>query len=286
MKIAVLLIIYNKCVDDSISIKKLIAIKSDIISVTIIDNSESDYGNVDSCLKFGFNYLSMNGNKGISRAYNAGIDSIIDKFAPDDVVVLLDDDTDISRDYFECLKKQIEVDKDVDIFAPIVYGQDGVIYSPSRANFLKNKLIKDVKEEIPSSEFFAIASCLAIRLRIFDAYRFNEALFVDQVDQFFCYEQRMKGRIFKKLDCAINQNFYQRGEHLSTQKGWSRLENRIKDICTQARLMGGFRNRLISFIKCAGLSLQIAQKCKSFVIVVKGLSLSVKETVNSSVIQE
>ena len=187
----------------------------------------------------------MNGNKGLSKAYNAAIDTI-----EADIVILFDDDTNVTAEYFRTLNDAVIENPNIDIFAPIVYGQDGMIYSPNEFNFLKNHFISSPDQAIDPNKFNAIASCLAIRMKVLKNYRFNELLFVDQVDQYFFYEQRKLHRTFMKLDTIISQNFYQRGTKLTAENGWRRMKLRIKDIMRHAKLMGGIRYKVLGFIKC------------------------------------
>lgn len=271
IKYAAIIVIYNKTIENSITCKKIENISGYNIEIVIVDNSEIDYKNREICRQKGYTYISMNGNKGLSKAYNAAIDSVLA-----DIVILLDDDTELSLDYFQILNEAVENNENVDIFAPIVYGQDGIIYSPNEFNFLKNNLITDKKQDISQNRFNAIASCLAIRMKVFDSYRFNELLFVDQVDQFFFCEQRKIGRKFMKLDVEINQNFYQRGQKLTPDSGWRRIRLRIMDVMRHARLMGDIRYIPLGYIKCCGLSVQIGKKCNSLKVIVKGLLLSTK----------
>ena len=165
---------------------------------------------------------------------------------------------------------------ETDIFAPIIKGQDGIIYSPNEFNFLKNHFISSPDQVVSQNAFNAIASCLAIRMRVFDDYRFNEKLFVDQVDQFFFCEQRSLGRKFGVIKVEILQHFYQRGATLTPEAGWRRLSLRIVDIFRHARLMGGKKYTLLAFVKCCGLGVQIGKKSKSIGVMFKAGLLSCK----------
>lgn len=272
LKIVAVIVVYNKKISNSITCNRIknIAIKG--IEILIVDNGENDYGNESYCEKHGIRYISMQGNKGLSKAYNTAIN----ESQSADVIVLLDDDTEVTQEYFEKLIYAVKEKPEVDIFAPIVYGQDGIIYSPNEFNFLRNRFISSKEQEVSQERFNAIASCLAIRMRVFDDYRFNEVLFIDQVDQFFFCEQRKIGRRFAKLDVKIVQNFYQRGEILTPEVGWRRLSIRIVDIMRHARLMGDSKYILLGYIKCCGLGVQIAKKSKSLQIVIKSVLLSTK----------
>ena len=214
----------------------------------------------------------MRGNKGLSKAYNAAVDNSKDS----DVIVLFDDDTEITAEYFDKLRKALDENPEIDIFAPVIKGQDGIIYSPNEFNFLKNHFISSPEQVVSQDTFNAIASCLAIRMRVFDKYRFNEKLFVDQVDQFFFCEQRKLGRKFGVLDVEILQHFYQRGATLTPEAGWRRLRLRIVDIFRHARLMGGKKYTLLAFVKCCGLGVQIGKKSKSLGVMFKAGFLSIK----------
>lgn len=271
IKCTAVIVVYNKKIQDSITCKCIKQISNINIEILIVDNSEIDQKNEIACQELGYSYISMNGNKGLSKAYNAAID-----YANSDIIILFDDDTEITADYFFKLSIAVENNPDIDIFAPIVYGQDGVIYSPNEFNFLRNHFISTPEQEISQNSFNAIASCLAIRKRVFDNYRFNELLFVDQVDQYFFCEQRSLGRKFMKLNTVISQNFYQRGSELNAQNGWKRLKLRMVDVMRHARLMGGFKYTILGFIKCYGLSVQIAKKSRSLRVLIKGALLSLK----------
>ena len=272
IKIVAVIVVYNKKIKESITFSRIKKMPDIGIQVLVIDNSESEMGNGIYCMENRIKYISMNGNAGLSKAYNAAINASTDS----DIIVLLDDDTEITEEYFKILIKKASEYEDIDIFAPVIYGQDGVIYSPNEFNFLRNHFIKTPEQEVSQNAFNAIASCLAIRTRVFNGYRFNEKLFIDQVDQFFFCEQRKRKMKFLKLDVEIIQNFYQRGEILSKEAGWTRLRIRIIDIMRHARLMCETKYIIFSFIKCCGLGVQIGKKTKSILIVFKSVILAIK----------
>ena len=270
-RITAAVVVYNKEISESITCQNIKHI-DDSIDVFVLDNSTIANNNATYCKLNGIRYLSMNGNKGLSKAYNAAVDNS----KTSDVIVLFDDDTEITAEYFDKLKIALDENPETDIFAPIIKGQDGVIYSPNEFNFLKNHFISSPDQVVSQNAFNAIASCLAIRMRVFDDYRFNEKLFVDQVDQFFFCEQRSLGRKFGVIKVEILQHFYQRGATLTPEAGWRRLSLRIVDIFRHARLMGGKKYTLLAFVKCCGLGVQIGRKSKSAAVFVKAFGLSCK----------
>lgn len=270
--LSIAIVIYNKEMSESITyqnLSKVSCYKS--LHIIVVDNSEIKNSNLEYCSVHDIEYISMYGNKGLSKAYNAAIE--VSK--ADDVIILMDDDTDITDNYFITLIKSLQKHPETDIFAPIVYGQDGIIYSPNEFGFLKNHFILDPKQKISKDKFNAIASCLAIRLRVFENYRFNEVLFVDQVDQNFFYDMRAQARIFRKLPVEIHQNFYQRGAELTPEAGWRRLSLRIKDIMRQGK-MYGMKYVILAWIKCLGLGIQIGRKSSSICIPIRAFVLCTK----------
>ncbi len=271
LTITAAVVVYNKKISESITCQRIKDIDS-TIDILVLDNSEFDTGNDGYCKINGIRYVSMDGNKGLSKAYNKAVDSSLSS----DVIVLFDDDTEITSEYFQKLRIAIEEHSDVDIFAPIMRGQDGVIYSPNEFNFLRNHFISSPDQVVSQNSFNAIASCLAIRMRVFDNYRFNEKLFIDQVDQYFFCEQRSLGRKFAILDVEILQHFYQRGATLTPGDGWRRLRLRIVDVFRHARLMGGKKYTLLALMKCCGLGVQIGKKSKSIGVMLKAVLLSCK----------
>ena len=74
-----------------------------------------------------------------------------------------------------------------------------------------------------------------------------------------------------KIEAIIQQNFYQRGEALAPIDAWRRMSLRLVDIMQHARLMGEIRYIFLGFIKCLGLTIQIAIKSKSFLVFKNGV---------------
>lgn len=273
MRVEVVVVLYNKSIKESITLQNLIGLGDNDISICVVDNSTSDYGNEKYCRDSGMLYINMSGNKGLSKAYNVAVKTSHGT----DMFVLLDDDTEITDDYFKVLKKEASRKEDVDIFAPVIIGQDGIIYSPNEYHFLKNNLVLNKgNREIIQSRFNAISSCLAIRSKVFEDYEYDERLFMDLVDQYFCLRQRQLGRKFSTLDTRIHQNFSQRNSDIDVIKYWNRMKIRLKDIMTYALLLGGRGYRTLGYIKCCGICVQTGIHVKSPSFALKGLMESTR----------
>lgn len=197
-------VLYNQTVSESLTCKNLKEITDHKIQVVIVDNSTRPMGNDQESANNNWMYISMNGNAGLSKAYNKVLNALQKESG---IIVWLDDDTNISQEYFDVLDEIATKRPEIDIFAPVIYGQDGKIYSPNEARFFKNKQLKTTTDELNMKKFNAINSCTAVRLHVYENYNYNEAIFLDQVDHNFFEEQRILQRNFYKMDVVIHHNF-------------------------------------------------------------------------------
>lgn len=104
-------IIYNKKCEESHSIQSLMNVRN--LSVVVYDNSTEDYGNDIFCASNHMVYYGSMENKGISYAYNYVIDRIDAR--QEDIVIMLDDDTELEKEYFQVLEREID-NLSVDVF--------------------------------------------------------------------------------------------------------------------------------------------------------------------------
>lgn len=252
------IVLYNMNLKDSITCQNILKIKNHRIHTIIVDNSTCKNNNKKLCEANNFVYLSMHGNKGLSKAYNKALDYLNDKRG---IVIWLDDDSKITQQYFDELEDAADTHPDVDIFVPVIMGQDGKFWSPNRARFLKNKQLKIPEETIKDSEFNAINSCTASRLRIFKSYRYDERLFLDQVDHNFCREQRKMGRHFLKLDCVIHHNFSTKNKKSNYEKLLKRYSIMIPDYLMYCSFYGNKAYHYLGYIKVIGWGIRESYKC-------------------------
>jgi rhamnosyltransferase len=200
--IDVVLVIYNKALAQSQSAATLNA-PSDA-RVHIVDNSTSDFGNREFAQEYGYEYVDMGGNAGLSRAYNRVIDTLE---KDDGLLCLFDDDTEVDSRYFEALKKAAEAHPEIDVFAPVVTDQKGIM-SPCIIRGVSCRRIKSL-DELPERGVSAINSGLAVRRRVFAGYRYDEGQFLDYVDHAFLHDitGHERARIHILEDVVLKQAF-------------------------------------------------------------------------------
>lgn len=255
-------VLYNKKIQDSITISYLVKLQEEHLHIMVLDNSTDNYvtENREYFPAETLTYHSMGGNVGLSKAYNYAL-SILKKKSEDDIVIWFDDDTPVKQEYFNCLRIEA-MNKSYDVFAPVIYGQNGVIYSPNKSGWLKGKYIRFPEQKIPQNKFNAINSCLAVRLKAYKDYTYDESLFMDCVDTKLFDDFRNNGMKFCVLPVKIYQNFFQRSGDKNVQKYRKRFRIRIMDTLYYSNL-NGFRGKVSGYIRILGWSIVYGIKLRS-----------------------
>lgn len=214
------IVIYNINIKNSNSCNSLLQIGHK--NILVLDNSTGDYNNRASCNQYGWHYINMHGNKGLSKAYNAAVGYLINKT---DYIVLLDDDTILSEDFFKALKQSIEVSPDAKIFLPTVKDEAGIL-SPCRVNEitllspcrLDNFDVSRIKtlSEINEHNITGINSGMAISMDIFSTYRYDETYFLDYIDHAFLRDMKKFGNKITTFPSILHQKYS--GNDLSNVK--------------------------------------------------------------------
>ena len=226
--IKALMVIYNKHLSDSETIHSLDS--ADGVDVYIADNSTEDFGNRAFAAGHGYHYIDMDGNKGLSKAYNRII-SIMDK--NEDIVCLFDDDTIIDRHYFDALRAAAEKRRDIDLFVPIVKDEQGIL-SPCIINDIECKRVNGIGE-IPHNSISAINSGMAIRLKVFQDYRYDEGQFLDYIDHAFIRDVagNARDKIHIMQDVILKQRFSgsEKSDRAAAEKRYSIFKKDVEHFC-------------------------------------------------------
>lgn len=198
-KIYALIVIYNKNIEESVSYQCLKDTQD--ISIIVCDNSTQKLDNIQKVHGDKNTYISMDGNKGLSRAYNTVLEYLNGK---DGWLCIFDDDTFIPSDYFEKLRESIKL-VTADIYVPVVRSQNGIMSPVSLKDYKINK-VNDINT-LTDKTISAINSGLAISLAILKDYRYDENLFLDFVDYNFFLDMRSKNAKIKIIGCELKQEF-------------------------------------------------------------------------------
>ncbi|MDD3362866.1 MAG: hypothetical protein PHW34_14460 [Hespellia sp.] len=133
-------------------------------------------------------YYGDGSNHGLPYAYNYVINTLKMKYTKDRkhlFLTLLDDDTEITKDYLVYMEAAIEkVGEKADIFAPVVMSDDEMISPFNVWKDIKVLAVNDVSK-IKNRQISAINSGLVLRLSVFDKVMYDENYFLDCVDHDF-----------------------------------------------------------------------------------------------------
>ena len=199
--ITAVVVLYNVAYTDSVTLQALLPRKD--IPIILCDNSTRPLGNERIAEEYPqVTYLSMGGNVGLPKAYNAALDRLIES---DGLVCLFDDDTNVGEDYFTALQQAITDHPEADIYLPTVYDKLGLM-SPCYLNGVKTSRISN-PDEIDLTRVSGINSAMAIRLRVFADYRYDEGYFLDCVDHAFVREMRRRGKEIAVFRAGLFQDF-------------------------------------------------------------------------------
>lgn len=202
IKVYGIMVIYNKCLKDSAAYTCL---KEQDVELVICDNSTKDYGNADIAERDGRSYISMGSNQGLSRAYNKALDYIFSNYEPDsqDVICLFDDDTKIPTEYFQAVKEET-----AQIMLPIVKDSIGIMSPVSMKKRIATRFASQ-EEAVGAEEkiLSGINSAMAIRVEIFEKFRYNEEMFLDYIDHQFIMDMRERGIYPKVIQVEVVQDF-------------------------------------------------------------------------------
>lgn len=207
MKIYCCIVIYNV---DILKSSAFLSLKNQAAEIIVVDNSVILNENENRLKEFeNVYYIKQNGNSGLSKAYNSALNSIFSERengkSDNSVFCIFDDDTEVPSDYISKLKEIIQNNSEYDIFVPIIIDEVGIM-SPSLMKKGINCRLKNF--EVCKDDIVAINSCMAIRLSVFNDYRYDENFFMDYVDFNFIRDMKvLNKKLFVIKNYKIFQNF-------------------------------------------------------------------------------
>ena len=147
----------------------------------------------------------MNGNAGLSRAYNRALELLHPAAA--DLIVWADDDTEFPGNYFGDLIRWSEARPDAAVFLPVVMSRERMI-SPALYGKYRIRTAGST-DELAGREITAINSGMAVRASVYQNYRYNEEIFLDYLDHDFmryCRSKKLPAAIMTQV--LLQQSFF------------------------------------------------------------------------------
>lgn len=226
MKFKVVIVIYNSECETSKCTTSILDINNKCVDLVICDNStraEIVLKNEQFCKLQKIDYINMHGNAGLSGAYNRALLQI----SKEQWVVLFDQDTIVTSNYFDELEKSILTYPDTYIHVPVVKSNE-VQISPCT---MKGHVVKrmTVTNYGLYSTITAINTGMAIRTSVFEKTgNYNELIFLDYLDHDFIRNFRKYYKTIAVFNCILEQEFSDH-EHSNLEADVARFKIYKKD---------------------------------------------------------
>lgn len=216
MKLVVLIVLYKKKITDSETIQSLIKLIgcNESFKVVIWDNSpeilSNDEKKVLYCSFKNIEYKHSPENFSLAKIYNI----IIKDNQKADILLLFDQDSIITEEYFQLLKVAISQYPEINLFLPLVKQNDQVV-SPGDFKFIKGKYwVKERYGIIEAKNKLAIASGMAIRFSYLignEFSGFDERLKLYGIDSQFMLHYQKYNTCFFVISYILKHNlsFYE-----------------------------------------------------------------------------
>lgn len=202
IKISIIVVLYNDEIKKSQSIESILKQNRNDMELIVCDNSDvAQPNNKLIAEENDILYIDMKGNKGLSKAYNRAV-----ALSSGDYVCIFDDDTQISIDYFDCIKDYIK-NNPYNIILPIVKVRDN-IFSPVKVTGFRYKSIDQIRGG--QERISGINTGMVIPKSVFCKIKYNEKIFLDCVDHDFIRSAKQVGVKLVIAEKAILQQKYSR----------------------------------------------------------------------------
>lgn len=258
----VVVVVYNIDCDKSKTCTALLNPKIPL-NVIIVDNSTTSNRNEEICSENKWRYLKMEGNVGLSKAYNRAVEYInINNSGKDFWVSIFDQDTALSDDYFEVLINSIKNNPDTYIKVPLVRDDTGYL-SPNLINNYSVKRIENVNEIVDAGNITAINAGMTIYSKVFHRINYDEKLFLDYVDHNFVrnYKNNFDNGI-EIIDTTLRQSFSD-DEHDNINRDINRFKIYLHDF--KAFCNKDLNGRIYYISKVIFRALKLSNNYKNYV---------------------
>lgn len=250
VRLYALLVIHNRACEDSPSCEQLRAMPT--ARAVIVDNSTEPNTNYRYAANRGFGYVSMDGNKGLAKAYNRGI-VWIKKHTDATHVLLLDDDTTLPDGFLERTATVVEAHPEAGIFLPKVYDEKGLL-SPCAIYGWRVRRLNGIGE-LTAQNVTGINSGMVLDLALFDSYRYDEGYFLDYIDHAFMRDMKARGVTVDVTKEELQQRFFgnQKGNKPAAKRRLCIFKQDFRRFCG-----GSLKGRLTAEVTILKRRLKIA----------------------------
>lgn len=239
LSVLAVIVLYNERLQSTLTYRSLLAQMKNI-PIFIWDNSLIAQHQMSEFKNRNIIYTHCPDNKGISYAYNRAAEYAYDNNYR--WIMLLDQDTTFSADYFSKLIQCLETNKEIQCFFPVHKLQNGLYLSPVRSYFKMSRLSRNKSGgKLKFKNYAIINSGLLIDVSLFKMVGgYNEKVFLDYSD--FQFIERLSKYSTEGfcVDSICIQNFS------NTITDFDKLIGRFKLFCLSVR--GCSKNSLFDYL--------------------------------------
>lgn len=200
-RLGIVIVMYNRDLH-SLPVLSVAQQETGQLHLLIVDNSDQPASDAAAnAASLGIDYQWMGGNRGISAAFNRGVERLIESV---DYVSFLDQDTDGIESYVEQVKGALGT-RPPDVLMPLVMSGHTILSPCQKIGPWYRSISKAGR--LPDN-FSCINSGMVVSASLLRRVRFDESLFLDYVDHQFVLDALTAGAEFEALwDCVLDQDY-------------------------------------------------------------------------------
>lgn len=230
MRVYLLVVLYKSTFDSSKTLQSLSRCKlvTESTHLVIWDNSPADFHTGDwQTIQHPFGrlvYHRASHNERLSVAYNSMISMVLKDSEEADAVILLDQDTWLTDDYFAAVSEGLSALPGVDLFVPRIYDpRSGALVSPT-GDYLTHCNLSGKLQAVTTEHFKTITSGTVVRPRVFKDIRFDERFVLYGCDIDFSHQYRAVRSQFALLPVRLQHDLSSAKTEQDPTQSWRRLE--------------------------------------------------------------
>lgn len=243
----ILIVLYNCNLKNSTTIKSLDSCEDILHTSKVVfwDNSlESQfYEEMSSDFSFEFDYIHTPQNLYLSKIYN----NIIQRYSDFNYLIILDQDSIFSIEYFYKIQNASQVNKNINLFLPIIKSHN-IIVSPGDYHGYKGAYWKkEMHGKINAKNIIAINSGMVIN---FDYLKnkfkgYDERLKFYGVDTYFMFQYKTKNKYCYVLDYSFSHD----SSLLDQKELFEKKYFRLKDLIYSWKITNDYNRIRLLLIK-------------------------------------
>lgn len=206
----ILIVLYKKSLESSETLQSLLKSKNELKNSLLLvwDNSpnpmmqQSQMSLMQSFINF--KYIHTPQNYSLSKIYNIVSKKYLYNY---EYLALFDHDSEFESNYFSTLINVIKLNRDINLFLPIIYSQDKIVSPASNFIILSKLWQQKILGLMSSNDKTAINSGMTISKKVFDdGFEYDERMTYYGTDNYFMAKFANKYQFLFVVNNIIKHN--------------------------------------------------------------------------------